>query len=99
MNHDKAYREHFLFDIKNMICLRLFATDHYILLKKNDIKSVSDLKSAISASHLSAIDNLPSTMTATLQNGTFRENLVFVHENQRLLDIDDLSKILKDGPS
>ena len=38
-------------------------------------------------------------MIATLQNGTFRENLVFVHENQRLLDIDDLSKILKDGPS
>lgn len=42
-NLNKAYIENFLFDLKNIIVLRLFASDNYVLIMREGVKSISQL--------------------------------------------------------
>ena len=92
---NKSYKENFLFDLKNVVVLRLFASEEFVLVPKDKIKTVEDLKKAIEWKNFEKIDNLPKKMNKK----DFRDNLVFVFENERLLDNDNLSKKLKNGPS
>ena len=66
-----------------------------MLVPKDKIKTVKDLKKSIEWKNFEKIKNLPQKMNEK----DFRDNLVFVFENERLLDKDDLSKKLKNGPS
>jgi len=91
----KASKDEFLFDLKDVIVIRLFASDKFVLIKfDKSIKSIAELANSISW------DDLKDASLSTDVNAeNFKDNLVFSFNGDRLLVGDDLQEKLPHGPS